>query len=386
MADTTDPKIYTIGWICAIETEFLAAQIVLDEAFSHKDTPAVGDRDDNSYVFGRIESHNIVVAVLPHKQYGTTRAATVARDMVNSFPNVRVGLMVGIAGGVPYGKERDVRLGDVVVSCPDGSGAGGVIQFDFGKNTQNQTFRLTGHLNQPPEPLLMAVAGLKTKYRRYGHKLDEKVKQALDGEVAKTGIVETREELGLPLDPSDRLYQCDFTHEQCKGGTCGDSESEIKRDPRKVIRGSSFLIHYGLVGSSNSLVRNAVVRDRLAQDQGILCVEMETAGLANHFPCLAIRGICAYSDTHTNDKWQGFAAMMAAAYAKDLIKSLPPKRVDKQKPLADALRSEVQKDIGAVKQDVEEIKAVIGDSAIRKWLPTTTKQGSFDSWALASGC
>ncbi|KAL8288414.1 hypothetical protein RB597_000502 [Gaeumannomyces tritici] len=354
MADTTDPKIYTIGWICAIETEFLAAQIVLDEAFSHKDTPAVGDRDDNSYVFGRIESHNIVVAVLPHKQYGTTRAATVARDMVNSFPNVRVGLMVGIAGGVPYGKERDVRLGDVVVSCPDGSGAGGVIQFDFGKNTQNQTLRLTGHLNQPPEPLLMAVAGLKAKYRRYGHKLDEKVKQALDGEVAKTGIVETREELGLPLDPSDRLYQCDFTHEQCKGGTCGDSESEIKRDPRK--------------------------------DQGILCVEMETAGLANHFPCLAIRGICAYSDTHTNDKWQGFAAMMAAAYAKDLIKSLPPKRVDKQKPLTDALRSEVQKDIGAVKQDVEEIKAVIGDSAIRKWLPTTTKQGSFDSWALASGC
>ena len=40
--------------------------------------------------------HNVVLAVLPKGQYGTTSAATVARDMVHSFPNVRVGLMVGI--------------------------------------------------------------------------------------------------------------------------------------------------------------------------------------------------------------------------------------------------------------------------------------------------
>ncbi|KAL8377403.1 hypothetical protein RB595_008195 [Gaeumannomyces hyphopodioides] len=329
MVDTTDPKIYTIGWICAIETELLAARIVLDEVFDEEGRPEVGGRDENNYVLGRIESHNIVVAVLPHKQYGTTQAATVARDMVNSFPNVRVGLMVGIAGGVPYGKELDVRLGDVVVSSPDGSGAGGVIQFDFGKNTQNQTFQVTGHWNQPPQLLLTAVAGLKAKYRQFGHRLDGKVKEALDKEVEKIGIVETREEFSLPLDSSDRLYQWDFTHECCEGGTCGDSEFVVPRDPRKVTRGSSFLVHYGLVGSSSSLVKNAVVRNYLVE-KGILCVEMETAGLANHFPCLAIRGICHYSDTHKNDNWQGFAAMMAATYAKDLIKSLSPESVDGQ--------------------------------------------------------
>jgi hypothetical protein len=46
---------------------------------------------------------------------------------------------------------------------------------------------------------------------------------------------------------------------------------------------------------------------------------MEAAGIMNHFPCLVIRGICDYSDSHKNKRWQGHAAMAAAAYAKDLL-------------------------------------------------------------------
>ena len=37
------------------------------------------------------------------------------------------------------------------------------------------------------------------------------------------------------------------------------------------------------------------------------------------FPCLVIRGISDYADSHKNDIWQPYAASTAAAYAKELI-------------------------------------------------------------------
>ncbi|KAJ5909044.1 hypothetical protein N7495_001726 [Penicillium taxi] len=58
---------------------------------------------------------------------------------------------------------------------------------------------------------------------------------------------------------------------------------------------------------------------------------MEAAGLMNHFPCIVIRGICDYSDSHKNKEWQGYAAMVAAAYAKDLLLRVQPKRIEAEK-------------------------------------------------------
>ena len=51
----------------------------------------------------------------------------------------------------------------------------------------------------------------------------------------------------------------------------------------------------------------------------------------NHFPCLVIRGICDYSDSHKNKEWQGYAAMAAAAYAKDLLYRMLPNKVEAEK-------------------------------------------------------
>ena len=55
------------------------------------------------------------------------------------------------------------------------------------------------------------------------------------------------------------------------------------------------------------------------EKHGMLCFEMEAAGLMNQLPCLVIRGICDYSDSHKNKQWQGYAALTAAAYAKILL-------------------------------------------------------------------
>jgi nucleoside phosphorylase len=84
-------------------------------------------------------------------------------------------------------------------------------------------------------------------------------------------------------------------------------------------------------------MRDASIRDRLAADKDVLCFEMEAAGLMNHFPCLVIRGICDYSDSHKNKEWQGYASMVAAAYAKALLSRIPPNTVQREKKISDVL-------------------------------------------------
>jgi len=126
---TPSPESYHIGWISPVDTQYVAACELLDEAFQ---TPRLPHRDDNAHTCGRVGDHNVVIACLPQGKYGLTSAATVASNMLRSFPAIRFGLMVGIGGGAPSTKH-DVRLGDVVVSSPIGT-IGGVIHYGFGKD------------------------------------------------------------------------------------------------------------------------------------------------------------------------------------------------------------------------------------------------------------
>ena len=82
-------------------------------------------------------------------------------------------------------------------------------------------------------------------------------------------------------------------------------------------------------------MKDTLVREKLGKEKDVLCFEMEVAGLMNHFPCLVIRGICDYSDSHKNKAWQGYTAMAAAAYAKDLLNEISPNRVEAEKSILD---------------------------------------------------
>lgn len=54
---------------------------------------------------------------------------------------------------------------------------------------------------------------------------------------------------------------------------------------------------------------------------------MEAAGLMNILPCLIIRGICDYADSHKNKRWQPYAAVTAAACAKEVLLATPTSEV-----------------------------------------------------------
>lgn len=324
-----DRSDYTVGWICALTEEFVAAQAFLDE--KHERLKDQDSKDSNNYVLGKMSDHNIVIACLPLGQYGIDSAAGVAINMVRSFPNIRIGLMVGIGGGAPS-KQHDIRLGDIVVSTPF-NGSGGVFQYDFGKSIQAKEFVETGFLNQPPEMLRTALQALRTTHQLDGHTLVKDVEKVLQ---ARPRLKKSHCRPNI----DDRLYRSTFIHstpsEDCQ--SCGDDPSNVeKRDPRDQDEDDPA-IHYGLIASGNQVIKDAQIRDKLAMERGVLCFEMEAAGLMNRFPCLVIRGICDYSDSHKNDKWRGYAAIMAAAYTKDLLRQLIPEQVVAGKSAIDLLQ------------------------------------------------
>jgi nucleoside phosphorylase len=328
----SNPSDYTVGWICAIATEYAAARCFLDEQHPSPDPTLIPRNDDNHYTLGRVGEHNVVVAALPTGEYGLVSAASVARDMVRSFPNVRIGLMVGIGGGAPTPKN-DIRLGDVVISTP-GGGKGGVFQYDMGKALQDRGFKPTGFLNQPPRALLTALTGLKTQYEE-GHDIGPTIDKILQTKK------KMRKTYGRPDLDADVLYVSDFVHSDPEAecaAICGDDcETVRQREARDEEEDDDPAIHYGLIASGNQVMKDASIRDRLATEQNVLCFEMEAAGLMNHFPCLVIRGICDYSDSHKNKRWQGYAAMTAAACAKDLLAQVRPSAVMAEKRIAEIL-------------------------------------------------
>jgi nucleoside phosphorylase len=313
-------KDYTVGWVCALPVELAAAQEMLDK---EHDTPTYDAHDTNLYTCGRIGEHNVVIACLPEGQTGTNSAAAVAVQMKSTFPSTRFGLMVGIGGGVPS-EEADVRLGDVVVSKPHKT-HGGVVQYDSGKATASG-FERTGALNTPPTVLLNAVANLRATQLR-----------------GKSSLLEYLSKLDSLPDFSraaagpDVLLAAEHKHAG-KGATCVKCSIEhaVDREPRRHV-----VVHHGTIASGNKVIKDAVLRDKLSAELGgVLCFEMEAAGLMNSFPCLVIRGISDYADTHKNHKWQPYAAGTAAAYAKELLSAIPAAEVIKTRRVEEAMPSE----------------------------------------------
>jgi hypothetical protein len=131
------------------------------------------------------------------------------------------------------------------------------------------------------------------------------------------GIVEMKSPFSRPSDEQDRLFNPAYDHPQDED-TCTKCD-EVQLIHRDLRTSDKPRIHYGLIASGNQVMKHGKTRDRLGKEYGVLCFEMEAAGLMNQLPCLVIRGICDCSDSHKNEKWQGYAALTAAVYAKILL-------------------------------------------------------------------
>ncbi|RPA78788.1 hypothetical protein BJ508DRAFT_416379 [Ascobolus immersus RN42] len=328
---------YRVGWICPLEIEQQAALEMLDE--EHERLPKQ-PQDSNIYTFGSIYGHNIVIA--GQYQTGNAAAAVVATQMKLSFPAIKFVLLVGIGGGVPtvkvkkdlYSRCGRVRLGDVVVNEPYGDSSG-AIQYDRGKALSNGVFKRTGALDSPPAVLINAVRELSIRRLKSMAKGVDPIKVNL-------ARIDTKimEQFRFPGAKRDLLFRADYQHvkpgSSCRScdqsnllslsppegecdtvtdtdsGSCSDSDEE--QCDRSIVA-----VHRGTIATGELVIKDAKLRDRLAKQYKVLCFEMEAAGILTGMPCLVIRGISDYSDSHKNDRWHGYAAATAAAYARQLF-------------------------------------------------------------------
>ncbi|KAL3456123.1 hypothetical protein BJX64DRAFT_271188 [Aspergillus heterothallicus] len=301
---------YTVGWICALPLELAAAKLMIDEL--HKSLDSQPNSDDNIYTLGRIGRHNVVFLCLEHGVYGTTSAATAVANMKSTFANVKFGLMVGIGGGAPT--MIDVRLGDVVVSKPVGT-FGGVVQYDFGKTLANGLFERIGSLAKPPPILLKAISELDSDPLT----TMKEVRESIEGALGKVGGTQQASRFQRPRQ--DWLFKSSYEHESDRSECSNCDQSQlVKRSERPK---SEVMVHYGLIASGNQVIKDSETRDKLTRDLGVICFEMEAAGIMDQCPSLVIRGICDYCDSHKNKQWQGYAAVAAAAYAKKVLRVIP---------------------------------------------------------------
>ncbi|PGG98005.1 hypothetical protein GX51_07047 [Blastomyces parvus] len=367
------PDSYTVALICPMGIEMAAVEGMLDDTHPN----IAMERDENTYTLGQIGQHNVVIAVLPGM--GTSSAATVVTQTLNDFKSIRFGLLVGIGGGIPVDGEHDIRLGDVVVGKPTDT-FGGVVQFDRGKIYKDGRFERTGALSKPPNLLLGTVEKLRAKHYRQGSDLSKNMAAVLSKfpKMRKGPLKD-------PRSSKDLLFEATYPHPE-KMSTCQacDPSRLVNREAREE---DSPEVHYGTIGSSNMVIKDSITRNKLYNELGVICVEMEAAGLMDEFPCLVIRGVCDYADTHKNKEWQPYAAVTAAAYMKELLGTIPASEVKRTPRAAESLKDPPDAQLGdkvaqlekknmlleqsnqSHAKDIESLKAEIKASQdeFRKW-------------------
>ncbi|KAH7123435.1 hypothetical protein B0J13DRAFT_612182, partial [Dactylonectria estremocensis] len=300
---------YTVAVICAIGFEMSAVRYMLDH--EHPRLPP-RQGDSNMYVLGELSGHNVALACLPGNQ-GKGAAAIVATNMACTFPSIKWQFLLGIGGGMPSARH-DIRLGDVVISMPEGQ-YGGVVQYDLGKDTVDN-FQLKGFLSPPPTMLRSAVELMRSDHWMAENKVEEFLLQMLQKGPRLSAYQR-------PPAGHDVLFDADYPH-VATSSTCENCDrTRIISRLHRQFAGPE--VHYGLIASGDRVMRSAAKRNATTANIGdILCFEMEAAGIATEFPCIVIRGISDYADSHKNDTWQHYAAAAAAASAKELLSYITP--------------------------------------------------------------
>ncbi|CRL25265.1 Nucleoside phosphorylase [Penicillium camemberti] len=324
---------FEIAIFCALRLEADAMIALFDDIWEQEGQYKKGTGDTNTYTFGRIHEHPVVLVHMP--RMGKASASSVAASLRSSFPYIRVGFLVGICGGVPFSGcgKQEIILGDVLISTH-------IVPFDFGRLYPHTFLRknsLLDNLGRPsPE-----IGGFLSK---------------LQGQAAQTGVKDSmRADLTLSEYPGtgkDKLFEAGYIHKhadttmrtvcaQCThskddvcaealNSSCADLGCDLSRlVPRARIQtmnmkgysASSYCpaIHFGGLASGDQVIKSAFHRDHIAKQEGVIGFEMEGAGLWDTIPTIVVKGVCDYADSHKGKDWQTYAAAAAAACAKGIL-------------------------------------------------------------------
>ncbi|EGU73588.1 hypothetical protein FOXB_15901, partial [Fusarium oxysporum f. sp. conglutinans Fo5176] len=312
-----DRRGFEIAIICALPLEADAIEALFDYYWDSNGPPfGRAVRDPNSYSTGVIGCHNVVLVRMPGM--GKVHAAAAASNCRASFPNVKIALVVGVCGVLPFKHNgEEIVLGDVVISE-------GIIQYDFGRRLPGQFIPKEGPLdslgrpNQEIRGVLAQAKGIR------GHQL---LNPKLCAE--------------YPGSAYDRLFEASYRHSEDQK-TCEQIGCNGKLVPRLRLQATRAspapTVHFGLMASGDSVMKSGEDRDREVEARDIVAFEMEGAGVWDILPCIVIKGACDYADSHKSKVWQRYAAATAAACTKafldfwvsSLDQGMPKRAVDER--------------------------------------------------------
>jgi nucleoside phosphorylase len=303
---------FEIAVICALPTEADAVDALFDHHWDD-DGPHYDKArgDPNAYSTGAIGRHNVVLAHMPGM--GKASAAAVAANCRASFPNVKLALIVGVCGVVPFrsasSEMAETVLGDVIVSD-------GVVQYDLGRRLPEQFV--------PKDTLLDALGRPNTEIRALLAKLKGlRSRKTLQAKMAGyMDVLRGEPELAAayPGAAQDKLFEATYRHVR-DGTSCEECGCDGKLVPRaRLEQGDGQpAVHFGLIASGDTVMKSGEDRDDIAQKTGVIGFEMEGAGVWDIFPCVVIKGACDYADSHKTKAWQRYAAATAAACMKAFL-------------------------------------------------------------------
>ncbi|KAH7010350.1 nucleoside phosphorylase domain-containing protein [Ilyonectria destructans] len=331
---------FHIAIICALPLEADAMTLLFDDSWDEDNSPyGQASQDTNTYTTGRIGLHNVVLVIL--ENMGTSSAAAATVNLRSSYNNIELALLVGICGGVPRIAGEDVFLGDVVLSKT-------IIQYDYGRQYPgNFAMKNTveDSLGRASKGIRSLLVNFETRDGKDG--LQKKARKHLEHlqNVAETKRLQSsrrkraEDKYRYPGSAEDKLYSADYTHIhrtscdlcvsgsgdfcECSKASCAETGCD---EANLVVRAFPFEdddytpeIFIGRVGSGNTVMKSGKDRDRIAAAHNLIAFEMEGAGAWEEVPCIVVKGICDYADSHKNKKWQDFAAATAASVARAIL-------------------------------------------------------------------
>ncbi|KAL8310400.1 hypothetical protein RB597_010306 [Gaeumannomyces tritici] len=325
-----DRSSFHIAIVCALELEANAADLLFDDIYDERQYGRAAG-DVNTYTTGRVGRHAVVLLLLP--SMGPLAAASGSANLRSSYPNIRLALLVGVCGGLPQIDGYEAFLGDVVVSTS-------IFNYDFGRQHPDVFVPKTtiedclGRANKDIRGLLASL-GRERDLRR----LQEAATINLNRLQAAAEKERRRANYTAPPDADDRIFSSDYQHKHrrdcgyCDAGvfcnvasrlSCTDigcneqhTPSRNRASMRPISLGPQIFI--GRVASGNAIMRSGEHRDAIARRHGVIAFEMEGAGAWDEVPCIVVKGICDYADSHKSKLWQNFAAASAASVAVAIL-------------------------------------------------------------------
>lgn len=337
---------YRIAVICALRIESDAVEAMFDEFWEKYDKI---ENDSNAYTPGRIGEHNVVLAHMPG--IGKANSAKVTSSFRNNYPGIKLGLVVGICGGMPFireyprePREIDVFLGDVIISTE-------MLQYDLGHQYSNEFIRIdtlqNTHPNDEIRAFLQKMGGLRSRKI-----LQDKIRGYLTDISQKEDFARSKYQ-GVE---KDILYKPDYLHrhhestdcdcaklkgkncQKARESTCEElgcsSEQSVKRIRLKKVEDDATsqanasnegakaptpLVYFGAVASGDKVVKSATHRDELADSYEAIGFEMEGAGAWDSIPTVVIKSVVDYADSHKSYLWQRYGAACGAACMKAFL-------------------------------------------------------------------